>query len=94
MVKPDAKASSHDMALPVDVEEKQLSVFRQCLSNDPTRIWKVFSSEPLLKEDISKLFTSFEKVQENVWTVYPQFSPPEDFSLFVLDNSKLFKSNA
>ena len=93
MVNPDAKTSSHGIALPVDVEEKQLSVFRQCLSKDPTRIWKVFSSEPLLKEDISKLFTSHEKVQENVWTAYPQFSPPEDFSPFVLDNSKLFYIN-
>ena len=90
---PDVKISSYVIPVPVTTEEKKLSEFRRPNSDEQTRVWKVFSNSPLSPENISKVFKSHDVVQANVWRAYPDYCPPQDFTPFVLDDSKLFYVN-
>ncbi|XP_010213921.1 PREDICTED: prenylcysteine oxidase-like, partial [Tinamus guttatus] len=40
-------------------------------------VWKVFSKEPLTKEQLNLLFSSYASVKEKKWLAYPHYSPPE-----------------
>ncbi|KAJ6653130.1 hypothetical protein lerEdw1_010092 [Lerista edwardsae] len=40
-------------------------------------VWKVFSREPLTKEQLHLLFASYDSVEEKKWLAYPRYSPPE-----------------
>ncbi|XP_010224379.1 PREDICTED: prenylcysteine oxidase-like, partial [Tinamus guttatus] len=40
-------------------------------------VWKVFSKEPLTKEQLNLLFSSYDSVKEKKWLAYPHYSPPE-----------------
>uniref|UniRef100_A0A8C8RPV2 Prenylcysteine oxidase 1 n=1 Tax=Pelusios castaneus TaxID=367368 RepID=A0A8C8RPV2_9SAUR len=40
-------------------------------------IWKVFSKEPLTKDQISLLFSSYDSVKEKKWLAYPHYSVPK-----------------
>ncbi|XP_067168552.1 prenylcysteine oxidase 1 isoform X1 [Apteryx mantelli] len=40
-------------------------------------VWKVFSREPLTKEQLNLLFSSYDSVKVKKWLAYPHYSPPE-----------------
>uniref|UniRef100_UPI003704D4C5 Ancestral Prenylcysteine Oxidase 1 (PCYOX1) n=1 Tax=Mammalia TaxID=40674 RepID=UPI003704D4C5 len=40
-------------------------------------VWKVFSQEPLTKEQLNLLFASYDSVKEKKWLAYPHYKPPE-----------------
>ncbi|XP_042328017.1 prenylcysteine oxidase 1 [Sceloporus undulatus] len=40
-------------------------------------VWKVFSSQPLTKEQLNLLFSSYDSVEVKKWLAYPHYSPPE-----------------
>ncbi|XP_053125094.1 prenylcysteine oxidase 1 [Hemicordylus capensis] len=40
-------------------------------------IWKVFSAQPLTKEQINLLFSTHDSVEVKAWLAYPHYSPPE-----------------
>ncbi|NXA57165.1 PCYOX oxidase, partial [Nothocercus julius] len=40
-------------------------------------VWKVFSKEPLTKEQLNLLFSSYDSVKEKKWLAYPHYSPPQ-----------------
>ncbi|XP_036450621.1 prenylcysteine oxidase-like [Colossoma macropomum] len=42
-----------------------------------SRVWKVFSQEPLSKEQLREIFVSWEGVWEKRWLAYPSYSPPQ-----------------
>lgn len=41
------------------------------------KVWKVFSSEPLTKEQLKSMFLSWDSVSETLWLAYPSYSPPQ-----------------
>ena len=79
--------------IPVTVTDKKAKDFCKPLSEQPTRIWKVFSNRPLTDEEKAKLFRSIDLVVVKDWMAYPQYEPPEQFPSFILDNSGLFYIN-
>ncbi|XP_005285278.1 prenylcysteine oxidase 1 isoform X1 [Chrysemys picta bellii] len=40
-------------------------------------VWKVFSKEPLTKEQMNLLFSSYDSVKEKKWLAYPHYSLPK-----------------
>ncbi|NWX92987.1 PCYOX oxidase, partial [Nothoprocta ornata] len=40
-------------------------------------VWKVFSDEPLTKEQLNLLFSSYDSVKVKKWLAYPHYSTPE-----------------
>ncbi|XP_060643554.2 prenylcysteine oxidase 1 [Anolis sagrei] len=40
-------------------------------------VWKVFSPQPLTKEQLNLLFSSYDLVESKKWLAYPHYSPPE-----------------
>ena len=90
---PKISINSDAVQIPVDVKEKDFKDFIRPLTEDPSRVWKIFSNDPLTDEDLSKIYVSSDAPQFRVWRAYPNYHPPESFSPFVLDDSKLFYVN-
>ncbi|XP_053320078.1 prenylcysteine oxidase 1-like [Spea bombifrons] len=55
-------------------------------ASQPTglKVWKVFSPEPLTKDQLKLLFESYEAVNERKWLAYPEYSPPEKMPPVIL----------
>ena len=91
--KEEVAINSMSVQVPVDVKEKDLPKYLKPLTEEPIRVWKIFSNSPLTDDDLSKIFKSYEQVEHKVWRAYPNYYPPEEFTPFVLDNSRLFYVN-
>lgn len=56
--------------------------------NGSMPIWKVFSRRPLVASELAVLFADdFDVLATRSWHAYPQFSPPERFAPFVVDQT-------
>lgn len=51
---------------------------------DGTYIWKIFSPEILTKEQILKLFLSYDYAVKQLWLAYPHYKPPEKCPSIIL----------
>ena len=91
--KPKVSINSDAVQIPVDVKEKDSKDFLRPLTEDPCRVWKIFSNDLLTDEDLSEMYTTSDTPQFRAWKAYPNYCPPESFSPFVLDDSKLFYVN-
>lgn len=60
---------------------------------DKSVLYKLFSSVPLQKADLDRIFGQHQVVGEFPWYAYPKFQPPEQFAPFKLAD-RLFYSNA
>ncbi|KAM8794647.1 prenylcysteine oxidase 1-like [Eudromia elegans] len=40
-------------------------------------VWRMFSNEPLSKEQLNLLFSSYDSVTEKKWLAYPHYRPPQ-----------------
>ncbi|XP_067326816.1 prenylcysteine oxidase 1-like [Anolis sagrei] len=49
-------------------------------------VWKIFSAQPLTKEQLNMLFSSYDSVESKAWLAYPHYSPPEQCPPLVLHN--------
>uniref|UniRef100_A0A4X1WAX3 Prenylcysteine oxidase 1 n=1 Tax=Sus scrofa TaxID=9823 RepID=A0A4X1WAX3_PIG len=47
-------------------------------------VWKVFSAGPLTKEQILKLFVSYDYAVKQSWLAYPHYTPPEKCPSIIL----------
>lgn len=41
------------------------------------RVWKIFSPEVLIDEQLHQLFESYDTVKVKTWLAYPRYNPPE-----------------
>lgn len=41
-----------------------------------TKVWKVFSPQPLTQEQLQSMFLSYDSVSETPWLAYPTYRPP------------------
>ena len=80
--------------IPVDIKDTDTKEFRKPLSEEPNRVWKVFSQNPLSTTDKSRLFRSIESEVVKDWLAYPHYQPPEEYPPFVLDGEGLMYINA
>lgn len=90
---PKVHINTDSVQIPVDVKEKDAKQFLKPLTEDPSRVWKIFSNDPLTDEDLSQIYTTSDTPVFRAWRAYPNYFPPETFSPFVLDDSKLFYVN-
>lgn len=90
--KPKVCINSDAVQIPVDVQEKDSKDFLRPLTEDPSRVWKIFSNDPLSDEDLSEIYTTSDTPEFRAWRAYPNYFPPET-SPFVFDDSKLFYVN-
>ncbi|XP_074837918.1 prenylcysteine oxidase 1 [Carettochelys insculpta] len=49
-------------------------------------VWKVFSKEPLTKEQLNLLFSSYDSVKEKKWLAYPHYTVPRKCPPIILHN--------
>ncbi|KAG7511630.1 hypothetical protein JOB18_005916 [Solea senegalensis] len=42
-----------------------------------TKVWKVFSPQPLSQEQLKNMFLSWDFVSESRWLAYPEYRPPQ-----------------
>ncbi|XP_066507463.1 prenylcysteine oxidase 1 [Hoplias malabaricus] len=42
-----------------------------------SKVWKVFSPEPLKEEQLREIFLSWEGIWEKKWLAYPSYTPPQ-----------------
>lgn len=53
-------------------------------STDGTYVWKTFSPEILTKQQIVKLFLSYDYAVKKSWLAYPHYKPPEKCPSIIL----------
>ena len=80
--------------IPVDVKDTDTKDFCKPLEQEPTRVWKVFSKNPLTAKDKTQLFRSIDSEVTKDWLAYPQYHPPEEYPPFLLDGKGLIYINA
>ncbi|XP_004277086.2 prenylcysteine oxidase 1 [Orcinus orca] len=51
---------------------------------DRSHVWKIFSAGPLTKEQILKLFVSYDYAVKRSWLAYPHYTPPEKCPSIIL----------
>ncbi len=72
--------------IPSDVSQAKVVDYCKPIGDDPQRVWKVFSPQPLTEEQLKLMFTDIESTQVHDWQAYPHYSPPEQIPPFVLDD--------
>ncbi|XP_018108883.1 prenylcysteine oxidase isoform X2 [Xenopus laevis] len=50
------------------------------------KVWRVFSPEPLTKDQLHLLFKSYHAVSSKTWLAYPRYNPPEKMPPIILHN--------
>ncbi|XP_062995519.1 prenylcysteine oxidase 1 [Elgaria multicarinata webbii] len=53
-------------------------------------VWKVFSPQPLTKEQMNMLFSSYDSMAVKKWLAYPHYSPPEKVPPVILHDQMYF----
>ena len=82
--------SSIGLQIPVDVPKDKLKEYSKPLSEEPVRIWKIFSNSELTEDDFSSMFSKYEDPVVVPWDAYPEYHPPEEFTSFVLDDCMFY----
>ncbi|KAF7236725.1 Prenylcysteine oxidase [Varanus komodoensis] len=56
-------------------------------------VWKIFSAQPLTKQQINMLFSSYDSIAAKKWLAYPHYSPPEKIPPVVLRDQLYYLSS-
>ncbi|XP_056146800.1 prenylcysteine oxidase 1 isoform X2 [Lampris incognitus] len=59
-----------------------------------TKVWKVFSPQPLSQEQLRLMFLSWDSVSETQWLAYPAYSPPHRRTPPFILHDRLYYLNA
>ncbi|XP_029371882.1 prenylcysteine oxidase 1 [Echeneis naucrates] len=59
-----------------------------------TKVWKVFSQQPLSQEQLQKIFLSWDSVSESRWLAYPAYRPPHRNTPPFILHDRLYYLNA
>ena len=85
--------NSVEVQVPCDVADKDVGDFLKPLCKGQARLWKVFTSNhPLTEEQKKVMFRSHDPSVDVAvsWMAYPEYSPPEQFSSFILDDGVFY----
>ena len=78
--------------IPSEEPEEANSQYTRPLREVPSRVWKIFSPRPLTLEEKQMMFRKIEAQATVDWLAYPNYSPPESFPPFVLDEGLFYIS--
>nr|XP_046231404.1 prenylcysteine oxidase 1 isoform X2 [Scatophagus argus] len=59
-----------------------------------TKVWKVFSQQPLSQEQLRDIFLSWDSVSETRWLAYPSYRPPQRKTPPFILHNRLYYLNA
>ncbi|CAJ1070471.1 prenylcysteine oxidase 1 [Xyrichtys novacula] len=59
-----------------------------------TKVWKVFSPQPLSQEQLKEMFLSWDSVSETPWLAYPSYRPPHRRTPPFILHNRLYYLNA
>ncbi|XP_071322720.1 prenylcysteine oxidase 1 [Trachinotus anak] len=59
-----------------------------------TKVWKVFSPQPLSQEQLQNMFLSWDSVSESRWLAYPAYRPPQRKTPPFILHNRLYYLNA
>lgn len=59
-----------------------------------TKVWKVFSPQPLSQEQLENMFLSYDSVSETQWLAYPTYRPPHRKTPPFILHNRLYYLNA
>ncbi|KAI3362361.1 hypothetical protein L3Q82_012660 [Scortum barcoo] len=59
-----------------------------------TKVWKVFSQQPLSQEQLQHMFLSWDSVSETKWLAYPSYHPPHRKTPPFILHNQLYYLNA
>ncbi|XP_022617944.1 prenylcysteine oxidase 1 [Seriola dumerili] len=59
-----------------------------------TKVWKVFSPQPLSQEQLQNMFLSWDSVSESRWLAYPAYCPPHRKTPPFILHNRLYYLNA
>ena len=76
--------------IPSEIPAKDVKQFQKPVSEDPMRVWKVFTPRPLTEEEKQQMFMKIEDQATVDWQAYPQYNPPEEFPPFILDDGMFY----
>lgn len=78
--------------IPSEIEQDEVSKYTVPLDEEPIRVWKVFSPQPLTMEQCQQMFSEFnmDEVKVHDWMAYPHYHPPDEAPSFVLDEGVFY----
>ncbi|XP_068429860.1 prenylcysteine oxidase 1 [Clinocottus analis] len=59
-----------------------------------TKVWKIFSTQPLSQEQLKDVFLSWDSVSETRWLAYPSYRPPQRKTPPFILHNRLYYLNA
>lgn len=59
-----------------------------------SKVWKVFSQQPLSQEQLRDMFLSWDSVSETRWLAYPSYRPPHRKTPPFILHNRLYYLNA
>ena len=87
---PPFEFNSVGFEIPSEISQKEVKEYTKPLKDDPVRVWKVFSPQPLTDAQCQSMFSLIEDKAVVDWLAYPQYHPPEAIPSFVLDDGVFY----
>ena len=81
---------SVSIEIPSEVTQKDVKNYIKPISENPDRVWKAFVPEPLTDEQKEMMFKEIKDQATFDWLAYPEYSPPEKFPPFILDDGVFY----
>ena len=76
--------------IPSEATAETVKEYVTPVEEQPDRVWKLFSTRPLTQEELDRIFLKRNEAVAIDWMAYPQYSPPEQFPKFVLDDGVFY----
>ena len=81
---------SMTVELPSEIPESENKTYLKPLTETPSRVWKLFTPRPLTTEEKQQMFKTINADATVDWLAYPNYSPPETFPPFQLDEGVFY----
>ena len=84
------KFCSVGVQIPSEVTQENVKDYLKPITEDPVRVWKVFTPEPMTEEQKKAMFSDIQEEATFDWLAYPEYTPPEEFPPFILDDGVFY----
>ena len=81
---------SVSVEIPSSATAENVKEYLKPVEEEPDRVWKLFSTRALTQEELDRMFLKRGESVAIDWMAYPQYSPPEQFPKFVLDDGVFY----
>lgn len=81
---------SVSIEIPSEEPESAKGKYLKPVTNDPSRVWKIFTPRPLSSTEKQQMFKKVEAEATIDWMAYPNYNPPETFPPFELDDGVFY----